>query len=209
MPEPFGGLTLLAGTNDRLLLGGAANGSNGALYEVGLVRDGEGHITGFSGEASFFAEAAYLDGGVAYGPGDVLFLARYPNNELGQILPGSRETDKVVKLFEHEVGFSPGGLAFVPLGLPGGGRLKLASSVGGQWYDAEVVPDFEGTYDLRAVTPVQDAVLSTPQGIAYVVSGSAQLEGHACSSPSTTRQGSRRTRWTARATPWLRRGATS
>ena len=49
MPANLGGLTLKAGTTDRLLIGGAANGSTGALYEVGVVRDGSGHISGFSG----------------------------------------------------------------------------------------------------------------------------------------------------------------
>ena len=39
VPTRFGGLTLKAGTTDKLLLGGGANGSDGALYEVTLARD--------------------------------------------------------------------------------------------------------------------------------------------------------------------------
>jgi hypothetical protein len=89
VPANLGGLTLKAGTTDRLLIGGAANTAQGALYEVGLTRDGAGHISGFSGTATRFAAAANNDGGVTYGPGGVLFLARYPLIEVGQTKPGS------------------------------------------------------------------------------------------------------------------------
>ena len=56
VPANLGGLTLKAGTTDRLLIGGAANGADGALYEIGLVRDAEGHITGFGGEITASSE---------------------------------------------------------------------------------------------------------------------------------------------------------
>ena len=59
-----------------------------------MVRDGAGHIAGFSGPATRVADAAYNDGGFTYGPGGVLFLARWPQNELGQIRPGSAVTDR-------------------------------------------------------------------------------------------------------------------
>jgi len=175
VPANLGGLTLKAGTTDRLLIGGFANAPGGKLYEVGVTRDAEGHINGFSGTAAEFAEADNNDGGVAYGPGDVLFLARYPLVELGQTKPGSTITDKVIDLRNHNVGGSLGALTFVPAGLPGAGSLKLASYIGGQWYDAAVVPDGSGTYDLIDVTPVSGAVLSGPEGIAYVNSGSPEF----------------------------------
>ena len=38
------------------------------------MRDASGHIVGFSGTATRFADAANNDGGVTYGPGGVLFL---------------------------------------------------------------------------------------------------------------------------------------
>ncbi len=90
-------------------------------------------------DATRFADADNNDGGVAYGPGGVLFLARYPLAQLGQIQPGSTTTDKVIDLAPHGVAGSLGALTFVPAGLPGAGSLKLASYNGGQWYDAEVV----------------------------------------------------------------------
>ena len=40
VPDSLGGLTFKAGTTDRLLIGGQANDAAGALYEIGVVRDG-------------------------------------------------------------------------------------------------------------------------------------------------------------------------
>ena len=87
VPTPYGGLTIKPDDPNRLLIGGSANSVTGALYEIGVTRDGRGHITGFMGTATLFAEAAHNDGGVVYGPGGVLFLARWPVNELGQTTP--------------------------------------------------------------------------------------------------------------------------
>lgn len=177
VPANLGGLTLKAGTTDRLLIGGAANQTVGALYEVGVVRDGAGHITGFSGTATRFADAANNDGGVTYGPGGVLFLARYSNNEIGQTRPGSTITDKIIPLAPLGITGSPGSLLFVPPGQPGAGSLKIASYSGGQWYDAAVTPDGSGTYDIVNVQAIPGAVLSGPEGFIYVNAGSPQFSG--------------------------------
>ena len=175
VPANLGGLTLKAGTTDRLLIGGAANQTTGALYEIGVVRDGSGHITAFSGTATRFADAANNDGGITYGPGGVLFLARYPNNEIGQTRPGSAITDKVVPLAPLGITGSPGSLLFVPPGQPGAGSLKIASYSGGQWYDAAVAPDGAGTYDIVDVRAISGAVLTGPEGFIYVNAGSPRF----------------------------------
>jgi extracellular elastinolytic metalloproteinase len=179
VPPRLGGLTLKAGTTDRLLIGGSANEDVGALYEVGLIRDASGHISGFSGTATRFADAAYNDGGVAYGPGGVLFLARYDGfgeAALGQTKPGSSSTDKLIDLEALGVAHSPGAVQFVPDGLPGAGRLKLSSWPGGQWYDAAVAPDGNGTYNLLNVSRVDDSTLGGgPEGVAYVNPESPQF----------------------------------
>jgi hypothetical protein len=178
VPDRLGGLTLKAGTPDRLLIGGEANAATGALYEIGLLRDASGHIVGFSGPAARFADAAYNDGGVTYGPGGVLFLARWPQNELGQTRAGSTATDKVIPLAPFGIPSSLASLFFVPQGQPGAGSLKMATYGGGQWYDADVVPDGSGTYDLANVTAVADSTLSGgPEGFVYVPSGSPQFSG--------------------------------
>src|SRR3954465_1289791 len=69
VPSRLGGLVLKAGTTDRLLIGGSANAAAGALYEIGITRDLQGHINGFSGSAARFGDAANIDGGLTYGPG--------------------------------------------------------------------------------------------------------------------------------------------
>jgi hypothetical protein len=176
VPTRFGGLTLKAGTTDKLLLGGGANAADGALYQVTVTRDAQGHINGFSGTATRFADAAYNDGGVAYGPGNVLFLARWPNNELGQTKPGSAITDKITPLGTFGIESSLVALRFVPPGSPGAGRLKLVSYGSGAWYDAGVKPDGTGTYDLVGPTEVASSRLGGGAvGFVYVNRGSAQF----------------------------------
>ncbi len=178
VPDSLGGLTFKAGTTDRLLIGGQANDAAGALYEIGVVRDASGHIVGFSGGATRFGDAAYNDGGVTYGPGGVLFLARWPQNELGQTKPGSAITDKVISLMALGVESSLASMQFVPPGQPGGGSLKLASYRGGAWYDADVVADGAGTYDLANVREIVDSRIDGgPEGFVYVTPGSPQFSG--------------------------------
>jgi hypothetical protein len=176
VPPRFGGLTLKAGTTDKLLLGGEANAATGALYEVTVARDPQGHISGFVGTATRYTDAAYNDGGVVYGPGNVLFLARWPVNELGQTKPGSTTTDKIISLGPLGIESSLVAQRFVPPGSPGSGRLKLVSYGGGAWYDATVTPDGSGTYDLVGVKEVTASRLSGGAvGFVYVNRGSAQF----------------------------------
>ena len=77
VPINYGGLTLKAGDPNTLLIGGRADNSAGAIYSIGVTRDVDGHINAFSGTASLFSTAANIDGGLAYGPGGVLFAATY------------------------------------------------------------------------------------------------------------------------------------
>jgi hypothetical protein len=177
VPADLGGLTLKAGTTDRLLIGGAANTEFGKLYEIGLVRDGRGHITGFSGTATEYADAAYNDGGVTYGPGGLLFLARWPVNELGQIRAGDPHAYKNVAL--PGVEGSLAALQFVPPGQPGAGSLKMTTWSGGAWYDADVVGISDGFFDVVNVTeiPASRLVDVGPEGFVYVAPGSPQFAG--------------------------------
>jgi len=173
VPNPFGGLTIKAGDTSKLLIGGDANNANGIIYEVDLVRDGNNHITGFSGSATPFITAPFNDGGVDYGPNGVLFLARWPVNELGQSIPGSGITDKVISLGPLGVVASPGGATIVPAGFPGAGQLKLNSWSGGEFYDATLVPDGGGTFDLNPVVSIPASTLpGGPEGFVYVPMGS-------------------------------------
>jgi len=173
VPPSYGGLTLKYDNPFVLLIGGGANGSLGAIYAVQLTRDSANHITGFAGPATLFAEAAYNDGGVAYGPGNVLFLARWPVNQLGQTKPGSVLTDRIIDMAPFGVESSVSSINFVPQGFPGAGRMKLTTYSGGQWSDVTIAPDGAGTFDVTAVTEVPASRLpGAPEGFAFVPLGS-------------------------------------
>jgi hypothetical protein len=166
VPTPYGGLTIQAQDPNFLLLGGTANSSTGALYRIRVVRDGQNHITGFSGTATRYADAAYNDGGVAYGPNNVLFLARWPVNEVGQTKFGSVITDRIIPL-APAVGASPGALTFVPPGFANAGHLKICGYSGGGFYDATVSPDGNGTFNINNIT-FAVSVGGGPEGITYI-----------------------------------------
>jgi hypothetical protein len=172
----LGGLTLKAGTTDKLLIGGAADSAQGALYEVTVARNPQGHISGFVGAATVSAAAPNVDGGVDYGPGNVLFVSRWPSNELAQYKPGSAAADKVINTSLLGVESSLVANRFVPAGSPGAGRLKLVSYGGGAWYDAGIAPDGAGTYNLTGVKEITGSRLpGGAVGFVYVGTGSAQF----------------------------------
>ncbi|MEX1253194.1 MAG: hypothetical protein WEE64_02520 [Dehalococcoidia bacterium] len=173
VPFSYGGLTFLAGDPNTLLIGGEANDATGDIYSIGVTRDGDGHVTGFTGTATLFSDGAFIDGGLAYGPGGVLFYTRYDTNEIGQIEPGSNTTDRVVDLTPLGITSSVGTLAFVPAGHPNPGQLKIASYDGDTWYSAAIAPDGTGTYDITSAT-LQETFSSGPgpEGIVYVPPGS-------------------------------------
>jgi hypothetical protein len=177
VPLNYGGLTIEPGDTDSLLLGGAANTPQARIYRVSLDRDSSGGIVGFGGQATGFANAngftGGIDGGLAYGPGGVLFYTSFPDNRIGQIKPGSAGPDKLIDLDGLGVADSVGGLAFVPEGMPGAGRLKIASTTASRWYDATVSADGSGTHSISVNPGVGIGIGGAPQGIVYVPSGSA------------------------------------
>jgi hypothetical protein len=114
---------------------------------------------------------------VAYGPGGVLFLARWPVNELGQTKPGSSITDKIVDLAALGVGTGgPGGLNFVPSGFPSAGQLKIVTYSTNQWYTLAISPDGSGTYNVTSAT-LETTIGGGPEGIFYVPVGSPNFTG--------------------------------
>src|SRR5690606_22181481 len=127
------------------------------------VRDDDCHILGFTGSATRIASAPYADGGVAYGPGDVLFLARWPNNQLGLLPPGSDVTAKAIDLGPLGVASSISGLGFVPEGFGGAGALKAVNYgdgiiPSGQWYDLAYQPDGAGLFEITSATRQTEVV---------------------------------------------------
>ncbi len=157
LPANYGGLTFVDA--NTLLIGGAANTANGSLYTIGVERDLDGHITGFSGSAQRFGGPGgtvgeYNDGGVTFGPGGVLFTARWPINGLGQTRPGSIDEDKIIDLGPLGVPSSLSAINFVPAGFGGAGQIKLVTYGGGAWFSASLAPDGSGTYDLVGLAQV-------------------------------------------------------
>ncbi|MBI2928089.1 MAG: DUF11 domain-containing protein, partial [Verrucomicrobia bacterium] len=175
VPERYGGVTFKYDDPQTLLIGGDANALPGAIYAIKVARDVKGHVTNFVGEATFFAPAPRIDGGVAYGPGDVLFLAQWPDNRIGQVKPGSTLTDKVIDLSPRGVLPSPGGLNFVPRGFPGAGLLKMVCWREGQFYSVELKPASDGTYDFVADPVLETMLTGEPEGFIYVPPGSPQF----------------------------------
>jgi len=171
VPTLYGGITLKLGDPNSLLIGGSANSAAGQIYEIGVTRDGAGHITGFTGTATPFANAPYNDGGVTYGPGSILFASRWPVNELAQYKPGSFDPDKVINMANFGIAQSHSALMFAPDDRPYAGRLKVSSWSGGEFYDATYAPDGSGTYDILSATQTATLV-GGPEGYVYVPMGS-------------------------------------
>lgn len=169
VPTNYGGLTFLDA--NTLLLGGAANGSSGAIYSASVNRDANGLVTGF-GTASLFAASPNIDGGLTFGPNGVLFFTGYPINTIGQIKPGSTVPDKITQFSATEIPQSMGSLVFVPQGYSGAGQLKVLSFNGGTWetlsYSSNTTT---GTLDF-GTTSGRITVGGGPEGAAYVPLGS-------------------------------------
>jgi hypothetical protein len=178
LAEPFGGLTLLPDDPNTLLIGGNANNASGRLNTIGVSRNVDGHITGFSGTATPFGNVGeYNDGGVVFGPTGVLFTARWPVNELGQTKPGSTDEDRIDDLSPLGIGGSSiAAVNFVPEGFAGAGDFKGVSWPSGNWYTINLSPDGAGTFnidsvteeDLDSSTPGTQGVPGGPEGFVYV-----------------------------------------
>ncbi len=172
LPTSYGGLTFLPGDPDTVLIGGDANQSSGLLYTIGVSRDGDGHIDGFSGTVSPYLGGtigAYNDGGVVFGPGGVLFTARWPVHELGQTKPGSTAEDRIddMSVIGVPSSSSISAVNFVPTGFPGAGQMKVVTWSSGDWCTVPFSPDGSGTFSLgTASCPL--AITGGPEGFVYV-----------------------------------------
>ena len=170
MQTHYGGLIFKAGAPNTLIIGGVSTEDSGRFYEVPVVRGAGNHIVAF-GTPFLRGFGANNDGGIAYGPGGVLFYSQYGLNAVAQVKPGSNADDKVVALGPLGIVYSTGALNFVPAGYNGAGQLKVSSWDGGQFYTVTLTADGSGTYNLTGATQV--AILGGgPEGFAYVPLGS-------------------------------------
>ncbi|MGA3040102.1 MAG: Ig-like domain-containing protein [Bryobacteraceae bacterium] len=172
----YGSLTFLNAS--ALLLTDGVEGGSVPIYQLPVNRGPDGHITSL-GTPVHYASAAFLDAGLAFGPGGILF-ARNTNSVLYEFKPGSTSPDLSVDLttfgYPHD---SFGTLQFVPPGLPGAGSLKVPDFSTGKWYDVVLAPNTSGTYDVSSVNGPNATASADPMGIFYVPLGSPQF-----SSPS-------------------------
>jgi hypothetical protein len=166
VPTNYGGLTLDVNDPNVLLIGGGANSAGARIYRIDIDRNECGDVAQFVGTATAGAPAPNIDGGLAFGPGGVLFSTGYPTNTVNQTLPGSTAVDRIINLTALGVDGSTGTLAFAP-----NGDLKIASYNSSKWYSAQVVLAPDGTYDIVNVQE-QAQLIGGPEGIAYVPPGS-------------------------------------
>ena len=172
---PYGGLTFKYNDSNTVLIGGAANDFTGRIYQIGVIRDANNHIIGFSGTARLYPGPTSQigqsnDGGVVFGPQNVLFVTRYPGNQIEQSKLGSTTPNKVTNLTPLGVTSSVGSLAFVPEGFPGAGSMKVVSFPSGDWYNVNLAPDGNGTFNVTSAT--RRTNVGDAEGIAFVPSGS-------------------------------------
>ena len=170
VPTNLGGIVFKYDDPNTIIIGGSANNSDGALYTVPVLRDAENHIIGFTGPGEYYADSPDIDGGLAYGPDNVLFYSRYPINHIGEIKPGSTTADKDIDLSALGFSSSVGAFMFVPQGFQGEGTFKIFPYNSDIWYSTTVTSDGNGTFDIG--TPTTDiASDGGPEGIVYIEAG--------------------------------------
>jgi len=170
VPTDYGGLTFKAGDPNTILLGGSANNASGLFYSVPVTRGAGNHIVSL-GAATALGFGINNDGGIAYGPGSVLFYTQYPVNNVGEVKPGSNSDDKTVPLSPLGIAVSTGALTFVPVGYSGAGQFKVSSYPSGDFYTVTLAADGSGTFNLTSAS-LQVTLTGGPQGFAYVPQGS-------------------------------------
>lgn len=139
--------------------------NSGQIRAVTLTRAANGDIVGASG-SSLYATVGGTDGGLAFGPGGVLFGTWYGAHRLYQLEPGSNSPDREDDLGTIGVPYSVGACTFVPAGLPGAGTLKLLSWNSSQLCTVPLTPDGFGTYTPGGASNLIQ-LSGGPEGLVY------------------------------------------
>jgi hypothetical protein len=164
----YGGIAFLPGDPNTMLLVGAAGYSFSTIDKIGLIRDSNGHITGFT-STSTYVTVPYLDS-LAYGPNGILFFSDNFHSEIGEFKPGSSVPDKVVASPLSSV--SP--LGFIPAGFNGEGNFVMGSASSGTLCIAPLTADGNGTYGIETCGATVSS--AAPTGIAWVPLASTQFD---------------------------------
>ena len=187
-PGLYGSLTFKNSDPSKALIGGNANSPTAFINEVTATRDAAQHITSFTGGTQLATAPGLvgggtsgqaqggIDGGLTYGPNNVLFYTSFPDNGLGQIKSGSTAPDKLIDLYTTAGWAAAGGpiggvgaLQFVPSGFPGAGKLKICSWTDGVWHSTTLAADGTGTYNISIQNNL--AIGHDVEGIMYLKSG--------------------------------------
>jgi hypothetical protein len=181
VPTPYGGMSFLLNSTNTLLLGGSAVSDSAAIYRMGVLRDATKHAVGLTntfGATNFFAsapgrlDASGIDGGLGYGPGNVLFYTSYDDNSLNEIAPGGTAPALQIDLSNKGILGSVGSFVIVPTGFPGAGRIKILEYLIGAWYDGVLSPS-GNLYDvtITAGDKYPIGIGGGPEGAVYVAAG--------------------------------------
>ncbi len=175
IPASLGGLLFSEEDPDTLLVVGAADTPEGALYSIPLLRDGGCHIAGL-GAPTKIADIPYADG-LIRGPGGALFFGLGRLSEpfvsgLGRKEAGSLALDEQVDLTSFGLDLPVSGVAIIPDAFQGAGTfvfLTYSDDVAnnpGRWYSAELANGADGPLAVTSVTPRAD--FATPASIVFL-----------------------------------------
>lgn len=174
VPNPLGGAVVDASDPSSLLIAGASERPEGAIYRIGLTRDACGHIIGWNGTATLVANTPYVDANLLYVRSDLLLYTEWPQYTLAQLPTGAstpaRRTDLRTVGLPSAGDQGPGGVGLVPPGLAAAGELRLVTWPAGAWVHAATAPS-GSLLDITAVTQ-HATVPNNPGGFAYVPAGS-------------------------------------
>jgi hypothetical protein len=149
-----------------LYVGAAGNQQGSLIQALPVLRaPSTNAILGF-GPATYHSAAPYIDAGLEFGPGGVLFFAEYPTNVLGEVVGG------VVHEFPLPAAIgTSGGLTFIPSGLPNAGTLLVSSFTNSNIYSIGLTPNPNGTYTPTTATLYATMPVNLLEAIRFVPDG--------------------------------------
>lgn len=174
VPNPLGGTTVKIDETGAMLVAGASERTDGAIYKIRLARDACGHIIGWDGTAALQASTPFVDANLVYWSPQLLLYTEWPRFTLSQLPAGAAapaRSNDLRPLGLPSTGDSgPGGIGIVPPGLAGAGELRIVTWPVGTWAHVDVTADGD-LLTIGAVTP-RVTLPNNPGGFAYVPAGS-------------------------------------
>lgn len=174
VPNPLGGAVVKVDDRDTLLIAGASERPEGAIYAIGVRRDACGHIVGWQGTGAVVANTPYVDANLLYVRPDLMVYTEWPQFTFSQLPQGA--TAPAARTDLRTVGLpstgdqGPGGVGLVPPSLPAAGQLRMVTWPAGAWVHATTTPN-GNLLNVTGVTQTR-TLPNNPGGFAYVPAGS-------------------------------------